>query len=290
MLGGTIADLDGSGTEDLVIGQGYGQSDIYLFERPADPRETWPHHRIRSDFEKYHDLGFGDVDGDGEPELVGVSQGSETVFYYDVPDDPRQTPWPDGTKHVVDSDVSLEGIEVLDIDGDGDNEIIAGPHIYHRQGKTWNREVIVPGWDMTRLAVADLDGDGELEVVLTEGDSPTFGTGPGRVAWFDPPDWEQNILRDDLFNPHSLQIADFAGTGQPDIYVAEMGLGANENAKHLLFRNHGSGEFTEHVIASGIPTHEAKAVDLTGNERPDIVGKSYEGDTHVDVWFNEPPS
>lgn len=53
-------------------------------------------------FEKYHDLATGDVDDDGEPELVGVSQESEVVFYDDIPDDPYRSPWPDANRHVVD--------------------------------------------------------------------------------------------------------------------------------------------------------------------------------------------
>jgi NAD(P)-dependent dehydrogenase (short-subunit alcohol dehydrogenase family) len=138
-----------------------------------------------------------------------------------------------------------------------------------------------------RVAVADLDGDGDLEVVFSEGDSPTYGSHPGRVAWFDPPDWEPTFLREDLFCPHSLQVADFSGNGWPDIYVAEMGLGTNDASQHILFLNQGEGEFEERVIATGVETHEAKAADLTGTGVPDIVGKSYTPDHHVDVWHNE---
>jgi hypothetical protein len=87
--------------------------------------------------------------------------------------------------------------------------------------------------------------------------------------------------------PHSLQVADFDGDGGPGIYVAGIGLGANDDPEHMLLRNQENGMFSEHVIASGVPTHEAKTADLTGNALPDIVGKSYEGDTNVDVWFNE---
>jgi hypothetical protein len=286
LLGGTFADLDGSGEADFLVGQGFARSDIYRFERPAEPRETWAKHLVRSDYEKYHDLAVGDVDGDGRPELVGLSQGSETLFYYDVPRDPTREPWPDGTHHVIDSGVDLEGLAVVDLDGDGTNELVAGTYVYEYASGNWEREAIATGWDWTRVAVADLDGDGDLEVVLAEGDSPHMGSHPGRVAWFDPPDWDLHVLRDDMFCPHSLQVADFDGNGHPDVYVAEMGLGKHDDPEGVVFRNAGGADFDEQVVHRGVATHEARAVDLTGDGRPDIVGKSFEPASHVDVWYN----
>ena len=289
-VGATLGDVTGNGRTDIVAGQGIGQHDVYWFEQPTDPRGTWKRYLITNDFEKYHDLEFSDVDDDGEPEIVGLSQESEVIFYYDVPDDPYESPWPAENRHIVAEQTEVEGVRIIDIDDDGRTEILAGTSIYDRPaepGQSWNREDVVTGWDDTRVTVADLDEDGDLEVIYSEGDSPHLGTHPGRVAWFDPPDWEGTILEDDLYCPHSLQVADFTGNGLPDIYVGEMGLGTNEKPKHIVFANHGEGAFEKHVIANGVPTHEAKAVDLTGDGRPDIVGKSYGPDHHVDVWYNE---
>jgi hypothetical protein len=286
-VGAAVGDITGTGRPDVVAGQGLGQTDVYWFEIPDDPREPWTAHLLTDSFEKYHDLAVADVDDDGDPEVVGLSQESETIFYYDVPADPRQSPWPADHRHIVVEGRDVEGVAVVDIDGDGQTELIAGTHLYDRTPESgWVERPITTDWDRTRVAVADLDGDDELEVVFSEGDSPHLGTHPGRVAWFDPPDWEPHLLRDDLFCPHSLQIADFSGNGCPDIYVAEMGLGKHETPRHLLFVNRGDGEFVEQTVATGVETHEAKAVDLTGNGRPDIVGKSYGPDHHVDVWYN----
>lgn len=84
------------------------------------------------------------------------------------------------------------------------------------------------------------------------------------MAWFDPPDWDQTIIADGLFCPHTLEVEDFTGDGRPDIYVAEMGLGKHSDPRHFVFYNRG-GEFERETVATGIETHEAKVVDLTGS-------------------------
>ena len=334
-LGATLGDVNGNGRLNLIVGQGFGGSDVYWFEQPADPRREWTEHLIADDFSKYHDLVFGDVDNDGRPEVVGASQESETVFYYDVPADPSQSPWPSDCLTVISQRTDVEGLAIADLDGDGDNELVAGTAIYQQADSTaaavtaagerstardgelsqtrddgpsdarsddhgdsrftddpdvaagWVRQHVVTGWDWTRVAVGDVDDDGEPELVFAEGDSPLLGEGMGRVAWFDPPDWEEHVLHDDLYCPHTLQLADFDGNGSLDVYVAEMGAGENdETAQHVLFRNRGGGDFRETVVASGVPTHEAKAIDVDGDGRPDLLGKSYEPNAHVDVWYN----
>jgi len=285
--GGVLGDLTGNGRADLVVGQSIHYRNLYWFEQPADPREPWSRHLVTDAFEMYHDVAFGDVDGDGDAELVGLSQADETLFYYDVPDEPRRSPWPEEHRHVLMTGTNTKGLSLVE-DGDGPGDLVAGNSVYRRDTDgEWRRERFTSGFEQPRVAVADLDGDGEREIVVAEGDSPALGTHPGRLAWFDPPDWDRHVLRDDLFCPHSLAVADFDGNGRPDLLVGEMGLGLNPEPELLLFRNRGDGRFREQVLSRGVPTHEATVTDLTGDGRPDVVGKSYRPETHVDVWYNE---
>ncbi|MFW6152752.1 MAG: FG-GAP repeat domain-containing protein [Halobacteriota archaeon] len=283
-VGASLVDLTGNGRVDLVDGQNLGH-ELYWFEQPSDPRDRWTRHLITDEFHKYHDTAIGDVDDDGEPELVVLSQRSETVFYYDIPDDPYVSPWPASARHTVAEGIEVEGAAIVDIDHDGRTELIAGPNVFSRDNGGWDRDRIASGWEWTRVAVADLDGDGRNEVVISEGDRPYHDGQPGRLGTFEPPEWTPTILADSLVNPHSLQVADFTGSGLPDIYVAEMGLDMTDEPDHLLFENRGNGTFERRVIATGVPTHEAKAVDLTGDGRLDIVGKSYTPNHHVDAWI-----
>lgn len=284
-VGATIADVSGNGRSDLVVGQNL-DPELYWFEQPADPREPWTRHLITDDYVKYHDTAVADVDDDGEPELVVLSQRSEVVFYYDIPEDPWSSPWPRSHRHVVAENCNVEGVVIADVDGDGRTELVAGPNVFHRRSDdTWERERLGEDWKWTRIAAADLTGDGSTDLVMTEGDLPYHADRPGRLGYFSGPDWTPTVLADDLSNPHSLQVADFDGTGDPDIYVAEMGLGSTESPRHFLFRNDGAGNFDRTLVSSGIPTHEAKVVDLDGDDRLDIVGKSYTPTHHVDAWY-----
>jgi len=286
-VGTDLADIDGDGNIDLVVGQGFGRSNVYWYEQPESPTDPWQQHLISNRFEKYHDLLVADIDNDGDDELAGLSQDSETVFYYDIPADPSQEPWPDSNAHIIDEDIRIEGLAVADFDGDGTNELVAGTNVYHHDDGHWNRTDICTGWDDTRVTVADLDQDGTPEIVLSEGDSPVHGTHPGRLAVAEYPGSPPTVLKDGLFCPHSLQTADLTGNGYPDIYVGEMSLGENNNPKQLIFENLGDGEFREQTVVSGIPTHEAELVDMNGNGRRDIVGKSYGPAHHVDIWYRQ---
>jgi hypothetical protein len=289
-VGHALADIDGDGRLDIVAGSPIHFNEVYWFRQPADPREEWERYTVADDYEKYHDLTVADVDDDGRPELLGLSQRGDTAFYLDVPADSTQSPWPAACHHVVDDDISIEGLAVLDVDGDGRTEIVAGTNVYHRRdaaGEDWEREPILPGWDDVRVETGDLDGDGRPEVVFAEGDSPTYGTHMGRVAWCDPADWEPHFLDEGLFCPHSLEVADFTGDGRLDVFVGEAGLGENGTPTMSVFVNGGNGRFDKRVVSRGVSTHEAKVADLTGDGRADLVGKSYTPDHHVDAWYNE---
>lgn len=294
--GGVLGDISGNGRLDLVAGQKWDCHEAYWFEQPPNPRDPWETHLITDEFQKYHDQGFGDVDDDGDPEVVLLSQKTGVLVYYDIPDDPTVEPWPATNSHVVSDDVwDVEGVELVDIDGDGDTEIVAGRNIFHRNDPDdWERERIAPSWEdeRIRLVVDDIDGDGEYEAVISECELPYFGERrdihrDGRLAVCRAPGWEPTVLKEGLFCPHSLQVADFDGDGRPDIYVAESFLGENDNPQHFVFRNLGGGEFEEQLVHEGTPTHEAKVADLTGDGRSDIVGKDDWERGHVDAWYNE---
>lgn len=265
-----------------MAGMEHGGKELYWFENPPNPRQPWTKHVLEDRFLKYHDQTVGDIDGDGKLEILFASQQSGIIAYHKIPDDPRVSPWPRENCHIVAENVpDIEGLAVADIDGDGAPEIIAGPNVFKRGGLRWERTCFAEDYRMTRVAVADLDDDGAPEIVLSEGECRQ-----GRLAVCHGPEWTPRVLLNTLFHPHTLEIADFNGDGLPDILTAEMGLGLNPSPRMFLLLNQGGGKFVPYVFQEGVPVHEAKVGDLTGNGLPDIIGKPYTPERHVDVWFN----
>ena len=281
--GGLTYDLTGNGKPDIIIGEQWNGHKLFWWENPQDPTQPWKRRLITDKFWKYHDQAIGDVDGDGKDELIVLSQRAKVLAYFDIPEDPRVEPWPEANCHIIYDDIDVEGACVVDIDGDGVMEIVAGDNIFKHTGDPtakWERRKLLDDFNLARCVVADINGDGQLDILLSEGE-----THKARVLWLEGPDFtKQHILRDDLFNPHSLEVADFTGNGSLDIFTGEMHLNKNQNPKLVLFLNDGKGNFEEQVIDCPQGTHEAKVGYFGESKRPVIVGKPYEPYNQVDMW------
>lgn len=283
--GGATLDISGNGLPDLICGQPAftgGGKELYWFENPGKAGAPWQRYLICDGYRKYHDQHVADVDGDGEAEILFASQVAEVVGYYKIPPDPRQSPWPGEYRHIVAEGLVAEGLDCADVDGDGNAEIIAGPNYFKRGPNGWSRRVINEDFQLTRARAGDLDGDGKHEIVLAEGESH-----PGRLAWFSAyPDFTMHLLADDLYNPHSLELADFNGNGLPDIMVAEMNRDENPNPKVIVFYNKGNGEFERVTVAEGIGSHDNR-VGIIGDTRyPSIVIKPFKPGRSVEILLN----
>jgi len=280
--GGALGDLNGDGKLDLVAGGDWKGNIIYWWECPDDPTQAWTHREIfQMPKTQSHDQMIADIDGDGRSEVYFWNQGSETIFYALVPDDPKVSPWP----HVfpIFTGVKEEGFCYADVDLDGNLELIAGLSWY-RPPKSpdgnWERHEFARGYVSPKSVVADFDGDGKPEIVISEGDASLNGREFGRVVMFksgDDPEkpWEATVLHDRLLDPHSLQVADFDGDGSPDFFVGELGL-PNGDHPHppaqRIFLSRGD-TMEEHIIDEGVGTHEAKVIVIDG--KVGIAGKPY---------------
>ncbi len=277
--GGVLLDVTRNGKEDLVVGGPWDGNEMYWFERGDDPTKPWTRRILENEFIKYHDQAIGDIDGDGEPELVFLSQKAKIVGYFDIPEDPRVEPWPRECRHIIHEGDEIEGLAVADVDADGQLEIVAGGNIFKLVGGKWRRTHF-SDYRLPVVAVGDLTGNGLLDVVISEGESDE-----GRLAWYEAPDWKEHHLSDDLWHPHSLAVADFDGDGRQDIMTGEMQLTKSDTFRMMIFRNTGTG-FEPVVIDTDNPTHHARVIQIKGRRLPSIVGKSFEPRNQVDIWEN----
>lgn len=116
-------DITGDGALDLVAGPWWLENQGGGFTP----------HRIAEDFDVAR-LRVADVNGDGRPDVVLGEEvldfeNKETPFsrvaWFECPEDPREGDW---RRHVIDRVRCPHSLDVADLDGDGELEVIVGEH------------------------------------------------------------------------------------------------------------------------------------------------------------------
>ena len=297
-------DIDGDGDLDFMAGGDSRTNEIWWWENPfPDLERNWPR-RIIKNFggNKHHDQLFGNFDGDARLELVFWNQHALKLYIAEIPGNVREAEswecseiysWSDfsemvqrGTYPSFKSVNEHEGLASVDIDGDGRLDIIGGGRWFrHIEGTTFQENIIDAGYAFSRAGAGQLIKGGRPEVVLVVGD----GVAPMMMYEWQNGTWMGRELISDVDGGHSLQLLDFDGDGNLDIWNAEMRLNdGNADAKNLILLGDGQGSFTTIQVSSGIGLHESSIADLDGDGDYDILGKPYSWEApRLDIWLNE---
>jgi hypothetical protein len=277
-----VGDIDGDGDNDLIS---LTISEIRWYENPE-----WTIHTIEK--RELHDLELSDFDDDGDIDIVARNQGEfghngDALHFY------RQDT-PSSWEHRSLSIANGEGLHVVDLDNDGDQDVVIGGSWYENSGDIiggdWTAHVYTSSWTHPNAYVSsgDINGDGRLDIVL----SPSELAGETyRIAWFEAPsdpkmaNWSEHIVTDGVEAVHHfIDVADMDNDGDQDVVTAEMHQGDNPD-EVKIYLNSGSGQSWAKQIIATTGSHSMRAVDVDGDGDIDLFGANWKG-SQVDLWEN----
>lgn len=173
--------LTGGPKDDILLSS---QKGIYLIKVPSNPSNTndWGATLIAANAS---DEGFavGDIDGDGDMDIasgrrIGEASEPKQLVWFENNGD-FSSPWQSHdiavTMHPIDR------VEIADLDGYGNNEIIISEERYpglepdaslrwfkQNSVQKWTQQKIVTQYSMNNLDVADIDMDGDVDIITCE--------------------------------------------------------------------------------------------------------------------------
>ncbi len=263
-----IADLDGDGTEDIVVSLNggvkvyYGTGSISSWAEYSPP---WESHEMDG-------IGVGDLNGDGLLDIVSTPYTGDAISLY-----VQSESWTWESLEFKDVDQAF-GIKIADLDGDGDNDVICGTR--SKGIKAWkgngggssggtsfswtdmNGGLPSDNGDWQQIELADIDGNGHPDLIGARNSR-------GRVHLYlnSGSSWSE-VLDDELDiggNPYGANFGDLNGDGQLDCVACSWGSGADA----WLLIGDGSTPEDDDEPVDDEPNDDTPEDDDEGGETPD---------------------
>lgn len=220
------ADIDGDGDMDVITN---AQNDSLLswFENLDGEGAFGPQQIVANTMSNGRTVYAGDIDGDGDMDLVSSTTDNATIVWYENLDGLGNFSAP-----LMIAGIEASGVEEIygvDIDGDNDLDIVAA-YIFEEivawfenldgLGNYGPRQVLTTNAGGPRsVYAADLDNDGDNDVLFAGANFEE-----GKVAWFENLDGfgsfgAMQIIETETAGTRSVYSADIDGDGDEDVLV-----------------------------------------------------------------------
>ena len=241
-------DVNLDGAPDLIIGN-RGQNFVLVNDGAGRFRDETAT-RLPVQGETTQDIAVGDVDGDGDADLVFANEeGLDRLVLNDGAG--RFVPAPEGHLPSPPTATDSRDVELADVDGDGDLDLFFGIVGWGKESRVARNRLLIndgtgvftdetdsrldgPDDDTLDGVFLDLDADGDLDLVTshTRGLEPAIlaaweNDGAGRFAPVSSEYFGDERTGDIL----AIVSADFDGDGATDLFIANRGA-----ADRLLLR------------------------------------------------------
>ncbi|UCD48512.1 MAG: VCBS repeat-containing protein [Phycisphaerales bacterium] len=182
-----VGDLDADGDIDIVCGRNEDEKySVVCFLNPGDGSSDWPARLVGPSEHAPDRIVLADMNADERLDVVvseerypGKEPDANLSWYEQLPGDAFLC-------HVVITEYSLNNLDLADMDGDGDMDIVTCEHkgpkgrqklqIFENDGRGRFTEHIIDRGKESHLGarVADMDGDGDYDIVSAAWDYPEF--------------------------------------------------------------------------------------------------------------------
>ncbi len=295
-------DIDGDGRPEIALASGFAYTQskeanqIQWLSRAATLEQPWQIHFIATD-PVVHRLRWGDLDGDGRPELIHaaiVDPGFQDLTHtkpvhlwaFRVPPNPAANPW---KIWAIDESLTvLHGIHVGRLDQkDGRDEILTGSaegiHRYRFEGAAesghWQKSLIAAGAPGASEVAPGRLGLGKGFIATIEpyhGNQAVFYTPTAKDGL-----WQRHVLDTTLKEGHALAVADFNGDGVDEIVVGWRAAGGGLILFHRV--DSSTQQFARFEIERGVAAECAVAADMNGDGKLDLVVSA--GGNNKLLWY-----
>jgi len=272
-----LADFDGDGDLDII--RTSVQNDKIVWYRNLDGNGNYSSEIMISELlESPNDVVSGDFDGDGDMDFTACSGDQNRIYWFENEDGNASFDDPIAVTSQILTPVDLD---VADIDGDGDLDIVSLSTGDRKIAWFENldglgtfstpRLVTTEALNDSRLKVVDIDSDGDTDLVSSSS---------GRISWYQNldglGDFDTRInVTWSGFSIWDIAFGDFEEDGDPEIFYASNG--SNGQGYLGYFRNlDGAGTYgiSERVSEIEQPTTVSVA-DANGDGDLDLIANSY---------------
>ena len=219
------ADVDGDGDLDAVSASPNADRILWYENRSGNGLE-WAEHAIASGANGAYSVWAGDVDGDGDPDVVSASSIDDRILLHRNRD--RGRAW--STQTVSSQASGASSVTAADVDGDGDVDLLSASDFDAKiawyesldGGVRWRERVISTSANgATAVIAVDLDGDGDVDVA-------SASRFDDKIAWYrnsagDGSSWREHVVSRAADGATAVISSDLDGDGDLDLLSAARG-------------------------------------------------------------------